>query len=80
VNRPDPRLTPFGHTQAHAVLNALAVLPVRLIASSGLQRALQTAEPTAQLFGLPVIVDDDLAYVPIGEITESDRRPHQWRA
>ncbi|ORA67174.1 hypothetical protein BST23_07415 [Mycolicibacterium elephantis] len=89
VRRPDPGLTEDGFDQARAVADALALLPIRTIASSGLQRALQTAAPTAEKFGLTVDVDHDLAefdmgedyYIPIEDmIAEQDPRLDRWRA
>jgi probable phosphoglycerate mutase len=86
--RPDPGLTDSGLTQARAVADAMAFLPVRTIASSGLQRAIQTAAPTAERLGLSVQIDDDLAefstgedyYIPIEDmVAEGDPRLDRWR-
>lgn len=88
VPKPDPALTETGWAQARAVAEAFAVLPVRAIASSGLQRARQTAVPTAELLGMTVGVHDDLAefdtggdfYIPIEDlIAENDPRLTAWR-
>ncbi|MGV0763817.1 histidine phosphatase family protein [Mycolicibacterium sp. XJ647] len=88
VHKPDPGLTGDGFEQARAVADALALLPVHTIASSGLQRALQTAGPTAERLGLTVNVEDDLAefdmgedyYIPIEDmIVENDPRLDRWR-
>lgn len=57
------------------------------VVSSGLQRALQTAQPTADRLGVDVEVDEDLAefdpggnfYIPIEELVESDPRLVAWR-
>jgi probable phosphoglycerate mutase len=86
--RPDPGLTDSGLTQARAVADAMVYLPVRTVASSGLQRALQTALPTAEKLGMSVHVDDDLAefssgedyYIPIEDmVAEKDPRLDRWR-
>jgi len=88
VTKPDPALTKSGLEQARAVADAMALLPVCIIASSGLRRALQTAAPTAEKFGLDVQVDEELAefdngadfYIPIEDmIAEDDPRLHAWR-
>jgi probable phosphoglycerate mutase len=88
VVKPDPGLTDNGLEQARAVADAMAVLPVCTIASSGMQRAMQTAAPTAEKFGFTVEVHDDLAefdngadfYIPIEDmIAEGDPRLDRWR-
>ncbi|MGB9303882.1 MAG: histidine phosphatase family protein [Mycobacterium sp.] len=88
VVKPDPGLTENGFEQARAVADALVLLPVRAIASSGLRRALQTAAPTAEKLGLTVDIHEDLAefdngadfYIPIEDmIAESDPRLDRWR-
>lgn len=52
----DPRLTPLGHEQAHEAARALAGQDVRRILASPYTRALQTAAPLAEVFGLPVLI------------------------
>ncbi|HEY6806602.1 MAG TPA: histidine phosphatase family protein [Pyrinomonadaceae bacterium] len=47
-------LSPLGHTQAQAAADALATKSITAIYSSDLKRAIQTAEPLAQLTGLPI--------------------------
>jgi len=54
VVRPDPDLTAAGLAQAGAVAEVPAPLFLRAIAGSGLQKALQTGHPTAE-------IDADLA-------------------
>ncbi len=61
VTKPDPGLTDDGIEQARAVAEALVLLPVRMIASSRLQRARQTAAPTAEKVGCAIEIHDDLA-------------------
>jgi probable phosphoglycerate mutase len=88
VAKPDPALTDKGWEQARAVADAMVLLPVRAIASSGLQRARQTAAPTAEKLGLTVDVDPDLAefdngedfYIPIEDmIAQADPRLDRWQ-
>lgn len=88
VVKPDPGLTDSGFEQARAVADAMALLPVCGIASSGLRRARQTAAPTAEKLGLAVDVHEDLAefdngadfYIPIEDmIAEGDPRLDKWR-
>jgi probable phosphoglycerate mutase len=88
VLKPDPELTETAFEQARAVAEVLGVLPVRVIASSGLTRARQTAAPAAEKLGLTVDVHADLAefdngadfYIPIEEmVAEADPRLARWR-
>jgi probable phosphoglycerate mutase len=88
VVKPDPGLTDSGFAQARAVADAMVLLPVGAIASSGLRRARQTAAPTAEKLGLAVDVHEDLAefdsgadfYIPIEDmIGERDPRLDKWR-
>jgi 2,3-bisphosphoglycerate-dependent phosphoglycerate mutase len=88
VVKPDPGLTDRGFEHARAVADAMVLLPVRAIASSGLRRARQTAVPTAEKLGLAVDVHADLAefdsgadfYIPIEDmIAEADPRLDAWR-
>lgn len=53
-------LTELGHAMAEKVADSFTGADLRLIVSSPLERAQETAEPTARRHGLPVIVDDDL--------------------
>ncbi|MGV0643906.1 histidine phosphatase family protein [Mycolicibacterium sp. XJ2546] len=88
VRKPDPGLTESGLTQARAVAEATAFLPICSIASSQLLRARQTAAPTADKLGIDVEIDEDLAefdngedfYIPIEDmIAERDPRLDRWR-
>jgi probable phosphoglycerate mutase len=88
VAKPDPELTASGLEQARAVAEMMVFLPVRTITSSGLQRALQTAAPTAEQLGMAVRIEDDLAefttgedyYIPIEDmVAEQDPRLDRWR-
>ena len=51
-------LTPLGHRQAEAVGRRLAAHGLDRIYSSPLVRAQQTAQPAAELLGLPVQIED----------------------
>jgi broad specificity phosphatase PhoE len=57
---PGFRLSPEGEQMAETVARALAGRDVVVLVSSPLERALQTAEPLAKTFGLPVEVDERL--------------------
>jgi broad specificity phosphatase PhoE len=57
---PGYRLSVLGERMAEAAVKALADRDVTYVASSPLERALQTAEPIAVHFGLSVTVDDRL--------------------
>lgn len=88
VAKPDPSLEDNGFEQAQAFADAMVLLPVRALASSGLRRALQTAAPTAEKLGLDVEIHEDLAefdngadfYIPIEDmVAEADPRLDRWR-
>jgi broad specificity phosphatase PhoE len=57
---PGFRLSSLGEQMAKAASQALADRDIAAIVSSPLERALQTAEPAAAQFGLPVTVDERL--------------------
>jgi broad specificity phosphatase PhoE len=57
---PGFRLSSLGEQMAQAAATALARRDVTHVISSPLERALQTAEPIAKEFGLPVEVDERL--------------------
>jgi broad specificity phosphatase PhoE len=52
----DPRLTEYGHAQAHEAARALAHTGISRIIASPYTRALQTADPIARALGVPVII------------------------
>ncbi|GAB0118301.1 histidine phosphatase family protein [Acidisoma sp. 7E03] len=52
----DPPLTPLGRRQVEAALAALAKTRITRIIASPYTRVLQTAEPFARHFGLPVTI------------------------
>lgn len=72
----DPHLDALGHRQAQAVGAYLAAAGVQAIWSSPMHRAVETAQPLAELTGLSVSIDNDLAewdrdsdtYIPIEEL------------
>jgi broad specificity phosphatase PhoE len=53
----DPRLTPFGHTQAEEAAQQLVGQGIERIIVSPYTRALQTAQPVAAALQVPVIID-----------------------
>ncbi len=55
---PEFLLSDLGHQMAQAAADALAGRQVTYLVASPLERAQQTAEPTAELFDLPVVTDD----------------------
>lgn len=57
---PGFRLSALGEQMARTAAAALAELDVRAVWSSPLERALQTAVPIAETFGLDVVSDDRL--------------------
>ena len=57
---PGFRLSALGEQMAQAATVAVADRDIRLVVSSPLERAVQTAEPIAAQFGLPIEIDDRL--------------------
>lgn len=57
---PGYRLSSLGEQMAKAAAAALADRDVRYVVASPLERAVQTAEPIAAQFGLPIDVDERL--------------------
>jgi probable phosphoglycerate mutase len=72
----DPPLSDEGHEQARRVAEWLAPEGFDVVYSSPMRRAVETARPLADLLGLDVVVDDELAeldrghhfYVPVEEL------------
>jgi len=54
---PDPKLTPLGHEQARAAVDALRGERIRRIIASPYTRALQTVAPIAEALGVEVFVN-----------------------
>jgi len=65
----DRPLTPVGVAQATAIAPAVAALQPVAIHASDLVRALDTAAPSAELCGLPVIADAALREIDTGSWT-----------
>ena len=57
---PGYRLSQLGEQMARAAATAVAGRDIRLVGSSPLERAVQTAEPIAAEFGLPIMTDERL--------------------
>lgn len=64
---PGVHLNEKGREQAQAVADFLAQQPIEAVYSSPLERCIETAEPLAQQFGMPVRVDDTLVEADYGE-------------
>lgn len=63
----NPPLTQLGRDQAERTAAYLDRFPIARIYSSDLLRAVQTAEPTAQRRGLPIITDPELRELYAGD-------------
>lgn len=82
----DPQLSERGRAQADACGRWLASEALTAVIASPLRRAVQTAEPIAAAFGLPVEIDDDLAefdrdsdtYIPLEELKAT--KDPRWTA
>lgn len=80
----DPELSDVGVEQAQRLPKALDRHPIARVLSSPQRRARQTAQPVADMLGLPVEVDARLAeydrelahYIPIEQIREEF--PDEW--
>jgi probable phosphoglycerate mutase len=72
----DPPLSEEGRRQARLVAEYLAPEGFDAVYSSPMRRAVETAQPLAELLGMDVVIDDELAeldrghhfYVPIEEL------------
>jgi broad specificity phosphatase PhoE len=83
---PGFRLSAAGEAMAKTVAAALAGRDVRVVISSPLERAIQTAEPIAAQFGLQVQIDERLIEssnhfegLTFGVGDGALRRPANWR-
>ncbi|MBK8271092.1 MAG: histidine phosphatase family protein [Planctomycetes bacterium] len=56
----DPELTALGHQQAAAIASRLQNAPLKAIYSSPFRRCVQTAQPIAELLGMPVRIRPDI--------------------
>lgn len=70
LDMPDAPLTLLGIEQAHSVAREVAALKPDVIASSPLQRALQTAMPVARLLDKRVEVWKEACEVRMGELAQ----------
>jgi probable phosphoglycerate mutase len=76
----DPDLSEDGIEQAKRLPDALARFPIARLVSSPQRRAVQTAQPVADVLNLPVEVDERLAeydrdlphYIPIEQIAKEN--------
>lgn len=81
---PSP-LTARGREEARAVARRIAEKPVDALFSSDLPRAVQTAEPIAELTGVPIIQDLSLREKHFGDLTGmrfadlEAQHPDVWR-
>ena len=80
---PGLHLSETGQAQAQRVAERLTGLGVTALHTSPLERARETAEPTASALGLEAVVEDGLAECDVGEWTGADladlaRRP-EWQ-
>ncbi|HEY4557562.1 MAG TPA: histidine phosphatase family protein [Enteractinococcus sp.] len=66
---PGLHLSEHGQSQAEQVAERLAELPVTAVYSSPMERTRQTAEPTAERFGLPVVEEPGLIEGDFGDWT-----------
>ena len=66
---PGVHLNEAGHQQALALAERLALMPIKAIYSSPLERARETAAPLAERLNLPVEVEPDLGEVQYGQWT-----------
>ena len=66
---PGLHLSEHGHAQAEQVAERLAVLPITAVYSSPMERTLQTAAPTAERSGLPIIEEPGLLEGDFGDWT-----------
>lgn len=63
----DLSLTDLGRRQAQALADRLASQPIAAVYASGLERARETARPTAERLGLPIMILDALREAGLGE-------------
>ncbi|MGB7799514.1 MAG: histidine phosphatase family protein [Pseudonocardiaceae bacterium] len=71
---PGVALDESGQTQAQALVERLALLPLVAVVSSPLQRCRETVDPLAQARALEVSVDDRFVEVDYGEWTGRELR------
>ncbi|MEM7533479.1 MAG: MSMEG_4193 family putative phosphomutase [Chloroflexota bacterium] len=64
---PGVHLNERGHQQTAQLVETLAKQPIHAIYSSPLERCIETAEPVAEAFGLPVITEPGVIEVDYGD-------------
>jgi probable phosphomutase (TIGR03848 family) len=81
---PGVNLNDKGRQQAQAIAEKLATAPLKALYSSPLERAMQTAEPLAQVLNLPIITRPGLIESDPGEWTGQSYkklgRTKAWRS
>lgn len=68
---PNIRLNDQGRTQAQALAERLAGLPIAAVYSSPLERTLETAESIARLLGMDAIPCEDFLEIEFGDWTDA---------
>ena len=63
----DPPLNALGREQADSLAQSFRGSSVRRVYASNLQRAVQTAQPIAELLGLPLTLRTELGEIGFGE-------------
>ena len=76
VYAPEEKLTEIGHKQARALAPRLTQSGITKIYSSPLRRARETAQPTAEALGLPILIEpwmsEELAWERFTRIVGTD--------
>lgn len=76
----NPPLSARGHQQAQCLAQSLCSRKVDCIITSGLQRAIQTAQPLAQLLNLPILQEPQLHEMHPGELAAwGSAEEAQWQ-
>jgi probable phosphoglycerate mutase len=81
--RPGIHLDEAGRAQARALADELAKVEIAAIASSPLERAMETVAPLAERLSLPIMAEPDLLEIDFGEWTgctlEALETDPRWR-
>lgn len=70
---PDPGLSDLGRTQSETAAASLCAARPERILSSPLKRALETAEPYAQIVEQPIILEPRVSEIPSPNLSVSER-------
>ena len=70
---PDPGLSDLGRTQSETAAASLCAARPERILSSPLKRALETAEPYAQIVEQPIILEPRMSEIPSPNLSVSER-------